>query len=179
MLLLPPLPRTAFKRTRLVELYTHDVDLPGLVGFDAVGLEARRNAYGRFPEDINKDELAFAQLLDADSSVSWWHRNPIRNPSSVALFGWDNGAGFYPDFVVSVEGRKAQDNIVLVEVKDPQLWSVPSEVMKITGSRHPNYGHVVAVGRRADESFKRLEPEDNRLTPIGDFDSAQLRLAKI
>ncbi len=175
----PQLLRTAFKRARLDDLYTHDVDLPALVGFDAVGLEARRNAYGRFPEGLNNDELAFSKLLDADSSVRWWHRNPVRHPTSVALFGWDHGAGFYPDFVVSVEGRKSQDNIVLVEVKGPQLWNVPSEVLKIAGSRHPQYGHVVAVGRRAGESFKRLEPEENRLTPIGDFDSAQLRLAKV
>lgn len=174
----PQLLRSAFKRARLDDLYTREVDLPALVGFDAAGHEARRNAYGRFPEDLNGDELAFARLLDADSSVRWWHRNPVRHPSSVALFGWDHGAGFYPDFVVSVTGRKTQDNIVLVEVKGPQLWNAPSEALKIGGGRHPQYGEVVAVGRRTGESFKRLEAEDDRLTPSGDFDCVQLRLAK-
>ncbi|MCB1569438.1 MAG: helicase SNF2, partial [Xanthomonadales bacterium] len=140
----PKLLRAAFKRARLDDLYTREVELPALAAFDAAGIESRRNAYGRYPDDLNNDEYAFAKLLDAEPSVRWWHRNPVRQPSSVALFGWDHGAGFYPDFVVSVEGRKTQDNIVLVEIKGPQLWNLPSEALKIAGGRHPKYGEIVA-----------------------------------
>jgi hypothetical protein len=175
----PQLLRNAFKRARLDALHGREVDLPALVGFDAAGIEARRNAYGRFPEDINGDERDFAKLLDADASVRWWHRNPVRQASSVALFGWDHGDGFYPDFVVGIEGRRSRDGIVLVEVKGPLLWNEPKEAAKIAGGRHPEYGETVAVGRRAGEPFKRLAVDGDRLTPIGDFDFAQLRLANL
>lgn len=175
----PQLLRKAFKRARLDALHTREVDLPALIGFDAAGVEARRNAYGRFPEDINGDERDFAKLLDADPSVRWWHRNPVRQDSSVALFGWDHGDGFYPDFVVGIEGRRSRDGIVLVEVKGPLLWNEPKEAAKIAGGRHPDYGETIAVGRRAGEAFKRLAVDGQRLTPIGDFDFAQLRLANL
>lgn len=175
----PQLLRQAFKRARLDALYTREVDLPALIGFDSVGTEARRNAYGRFPEDLNGDERDFARLLDADASVRWWHRNPVRQPSSVTLLGWDHGDGFYPDFVVGIEGRRSQDGIVLVEVKGPLLWNEAKEAAKIAGGRHPAYGETIAVGRRVGESFKRLAVDGERLTPVGDFDFAQLRLANL
>ncbi len=175
----PQLLRRAVKRACLDGLYTREVELPALVGFDAAGIEARRNAYGRFPDDLNGDERDFAKLLDADASVRWWHRNPVRQASSVALFGWDHGAGFYPDFVVAIDGRRSQDGIVLVEVKGPLLWNEAQEALKIAGGRHPAYGQTIAVGRRAGEHFKRLEVDGERLTPIGDFDFAQLRLANL
>lgn len=174
----PQLLRNAYKRTRLDALYTREVDLPALVGFDAAGIEARRNAYGRFPDDLNGDERDFAKMLDADPSIRWWHRNPVRQKGSVALFGWDHGDGFYPDFVVGVEGRRSRDGIVLVEVKGPLLWNQPKEVAKIAGGQHPVYGETIAVGRRTGETFKRLAVDEGQLTPIGDFDFAQLRLAR-
>lgn len=175
----PQLLRNAFKRARLDTLGTREVDLPALIGFDAAGIEARRNAYGRFPENLNGDERDFAKLLDVEASVRWWHRNPVRNPESVALFGWDHGDGFYPDFVIGIEGRRSRDGIVLVEVKGPLLWNEPKEVAKIAGGRHPDYGETIAVGRRQGESFKRLAVDGPRLTPIGDFDFTQLRLAQL
>lgn len=173
----PQLLRAAFKRARLDALHTREVELPAVAGFDAAGIEARRNAYGRFPEDLNNDEREFAKLLDAEAGVRWWHRNPVRQASSVALFGWDHGAGFYPDFVVGVDGRQSRDGIVLVEIKGPLLWGETQEVAKIAGGRHPEYGETVAIGRRAGERFKRLAVDGERLTPVGDFDFAQLRLA--
>ncbi|MDQ3511725.1 MAG: hypothetical protein M3414_08635, partial [Pseudomonadota bacterium] len=175
----PELLRNAFKRARLKDLFTREVELPAVIGFDSAGTEARRNAYGRLPDDLNGDEMAFARLLDAEANVRWWHRNPVRRPSSVALFGWDHGDGFYPDFVVSIDGRKSEESIVLVEIKGPLLWDQPTEALKIAGGRHPRYGEVVAIGRRAGQPFKRLTVDGTRLTPIGDFDFAQLRLAAL
>lgn len=68
---------------------------------------------------------------------------------------------------------------MLVKIKGPLLWDQPAEALKIGGGRHPRYGEVIAIGRRAGQSFKRLSVDGTRLTPIGDFDFAQLRLAAL
>jgi len=79
-------------------------------------------AYGTFPPDMNNDETAFAQLLDADMSgtVEWWHRNEDRKPHSVGLVMPD-GKGYFPDFMVKVKDRNKGDGILLVEVKGEHL----------------------------------------------------------
>ncbi|MGB4599721.1 MAG: DEAD/DEAH box helicase family protein [Trichlorobacter sp.] len=78
--------------------------------------------YGVFPPDMNNDETAFAQLLDADMSgtVEWWHRNEPRKPWSVGLVMPD-GSHYYPDFVVKVKERNKGNGILLVEVKGEHL----------------------------------------------------------
>ena len=92
--------------------------LPATFTWPTGCLTARLGAYGVFPPDLNKDELAFAQMLDADTSetVAWWHRNEPCKPYSVGLVMPD-GRGYFPDFIVKVQGRRNGDGILLVEVK--------------------------------------------------------------
>ena len=69
---------------------------------------------------MNQEELAFARLLDDDTSgtVLWWLGNPenVRWAVTIVL---PNGRRHFPDFVIGIDGRrKSQDHIALVEVKD-------------------------------------------------------------
>jgi len=68
-------------------------------------MTSRLCVYDAFPPGLNKDELAFAQLLDADMSetVEWWNRNERSKPHSVDLVMPD-GKGYFPDFMVKVKG---------------------------------------------------------------------------
>ena len=58
---------------------------------------AKHNVYGVFPGDLSPSELRFAELLDTSPEVLWWHRNPVRQPESVALYRSSSGVGFFPD----------------------------------------------------------------------------------
>lgn len=180
----PELLRQAFRSARLTEIQLREFALPEAVPFDAPGAPAQRNAYGRMAGDLNGDERAFAQLLDAEPRVRWWHRNPVgrsgQAPVSVGLFSWDDGAGFYPDFVVALDGREGSPGgIVLVEVKGPQYWGKDSEVRKIDDGWHPHYGEVVCVGRLGTGPFLLLRPSGGKLLPAGAFDIAQLVTARV
>lgn len=72
---------------------------------------AKRNVYGIFLPDLSAKELRFAEILDTSPDVDWWHRNPVRQPASVALYRWSNGVRFFPDFLVAVKGRKAGNGL--------------------------------------------------------------------
>lgn len=180
----PELLRHAFRAARLDEVQLREFALPDVLPFDAPGTPAQRNAYCRMPEDLNGDERAFAQLLDAEPRVRWWHRNRVGHsgqpPVSVGLFSWDDGAGFYPDFVVALDGREGSPGgIVLVEVKGPQYWGKDSEVRKIDDGWHPHYGEIVCVGRLGTAPFQLLRPSGSKLLPAGTFDIAQLVTARV
>lgn len=85
------------------------------------GLEhARLSLYRVFPNDLNREELAFARLLDEDKTgtVLWWLRNPHNARWAVSIV-LPNGERHFPDFVIGVNGnRRTLDNIALAEVKD-------------------------------------------------------------
>jgi hypothetical protein len=111
----------------------------------------------------------------AQSQVRWWHRNLPRKPESVGLYRWDEGDGFFPDFVVAVEGRTTPQGIVLLEVKGGHLWGEPKEVEKSTAV-HPDYGPVLMVGRRRGErEFHHLRKLGERLETDGVFSVDRLR----
>lgn len=169
----PSLLREAYKRMLGGHIVDVDVVVPGEIT-SAVRLEsASRGLYGVFPPDLNGDERLLANLLDADPLVRWWHRNPPR--SGVGLYRWDEGEGFYPDFVVCVEGR-AGAGMALVEVKGEHLWGKDSEVDK-SHARHPDYGLVRMVGRsRGERDFVYLHDIDRKLSNVGAFNVASLRL---
>jgi hypothetical protein len=169
----PTLLREAYKRMRVGQVVDVDVPLAGEIT-SSVRLEsASRALYGVFPADLNGDERLLANLLDADPMVRWWHRNPPR--CGVGLYRWDEGEGFYPDFVVCVEGR-AGAGIALVEVKGEHLWGKDSEVDK-SHARHPDYGLVRMVGRsRGERDFVYLHAIDRKLSNVGAFNVASLRL---
>jgi superfamily II DNA or RNA helicase len=81
--------------------------------------KSARGAYEVFPPNMNKEELAFAELLDGDSSgrVKWWLRLQ-ENASWAAALVLPSGHRFFPDFAVGVNGRASPDSIALVEIKD-------------------------------------------------------------
>jgi len=81
---------------------------------------AAKNVYGVFPSEMNREELAFAQMLDDDKTgtVQWWLRNPENARWAVTIV-LPNGRRHFPDFVIGVDPRRrSEDSIVLAEVKD-------------------------------------------------------------
>src|SRR5690606_2109259 len=138
---------------------------------------ARRGLYGVFPLGLNEDERAVAELLDANPLVEWWHRNPsgAQRKDSLGLYRWDDGAGFFPDFVVSLKERQTPNGIALLEVKGDQLWGKTSEVDKASAI-HKDYGRVFMVGRkRGTKEFLHLRQLGDRLDSDGSFGVERLR----
>jgi hypothetical protein len=138
---------------------------------------ARRALYGVMPTGLNEDEQAIADLLDENPLVRWWHRNPsdYRKPEALGLYRWDDGEGFYPDFVVSLAERDTPDGIALLEVKGNQFWGKTEEVEKAT-ARHTDYGPVFMVGReRGQATFNHLRKLGERLDKDGAFAVERLR----
>ncbi|MCX8086624.1 MAG: DEAD/DEAH box helicase family protein [Rhodocyclaceae bacterium] len=135
---------------------------------------AARNVYGVFPDDLNGDERALAELLDTAPEILWWHRNPGHAPQTVRLYSWAGGRGFWPDFAVVVSGRTAGEGVALIEVKGEHLQEFDRAK---AGARHPVYGRVFMVGRRRGvEGFRfwRLTAQDE-LVDDGPFEAARLR----
>lgn len=173
----PTLLTKAFKTARLHALQRPEAVLREAIESDIPLAPAARNAYGVFENDMNPDELAIAKLLDAHPQVRWWHRNrsDARSSDAVGLYAWDEGDGFYPDFVVSITERPTPDGIALLEVKGSPLWNQPKEIEK--GSAvHPDHGRVYMVGRRkGEQEYRFLLPLKDRLEPEGVFEINRLR----
>lgn len=175
----PALLREAWRRMRLRDVVrTSAPQLQEIVS--ELPLDpARRNVFGVFPAGMNGDEEQIARLLDAHPRVRWWHRNRSdhRQPDAVGLYAWDEGDGFFPDFVLALEGRETPDGIALLEVKGPMLWSERKEVEK-ADAIHPDYGRTYMVGRRkGDKEFRFLRPLQGRLEQEAVFDIERLRWA--
>lgn len=64
--------------------------LPQTVTWPTGCTSARLSVYDVFPPDLNKDELAFAQLLDADMSetVEWWNGGIVTSAASPIRSVW-------------------------------------------------------------------------------------------
>ena len=172
----PQLLREARKRVRLAELRVNPVRLPAELHSDLPLDRALRNVYGVFPPDLNIDERRIAEMLDGDPLVQWWHRNPARRRGeSVGLYGWDEGDGFFPDFVVSMAGRQTPGSIALLEVKGQQLWASGKEPDKAE-ALHPDYGRVFVTGhRRGENTFLMLRKRGDKLDSDGDFSLDRLK----
>ncbi|SPP66630.1 DEAD/DEAH box helicase [Nitrospira lenta] len=102
-----------------------------------------RNVYGVMPEGLNSWEKPFAELMDRDANnvVAWWHRNPPLKPWSVNVLMPD-GRGFFPDFVIGINGRKTEDNVLLA---DPKLnFQRDDEAQKVL-AEHRSYGRVMIL----------------------------------
>ncbi|HET8897310.1 MAG TPA: DEAD/DEAH box helicase family protein [Rhodanobacteraceae bacterium] len=173
----PQLLTTAYRRMRHEQIV--DVDTPLLAALDSeLRLPAARRAlYGVMPSGLNEDEQAVAALLDQSPLVRWWHRNPsdYRKPEAVGLYRWDDGDGFYPDFVLSLAERETPGGIALLEIKGSQFWCKPEEVEKAT-ARHTDYGPVFMVGReRGQTGFHHLRKLGERLDKDGAFAVERLR----
>ena len=173
----PALLREAYRRLRHGQVRDVDAALLAELHSDTRLASARRGLYGVFPPDLDVDERLIADALDASPQVRWWHRNLPRKPESVGLYRWDEGDGFFPDFVAAVEGRTTLHGIVLLEVKGGHLWGEPKEVEKSTAV-HPDYGPVLMVGRRRGErEFHHLRKLGERLETDGVFSVDRLRHA--
>jgi hypothetical protein len=168
----PSLLRAAYKSLRLQSVLDIEVPLAGAIESDQRLPAANRNAYGVFPPGMNADELAIAHLLDASPLVDWWHRNPPR--TGVGLYRWDEGDGYYPDFVVRLH-RRPGAGIALLEVKGAFLAGKDSEVDK-AAAEHRDYGRVCMVGRqRGTEAFEFFRDLGGKLQGAGAFSVAQLQ----
>lgn len=104
---------------------------------------SRLNVYGIIPLGLNSWEQDFVRILDNNPQgcVNWWHRNPDRKPYSIQVV-LENGRGFYPDFIVSVQNRKTEDGGLLV---DPKYLFETSQELPKTKALHPSYGKVLVL----------------------------------
>lgn len=120
-------------------------DLPEAIVWAEPLPKSTRNIYGVMPAGLNTWEQPFAELLDRDMNriVKWWHRNEPREPWSVNVLMPD-GRGFYPDFVIGIEGRKTEDGALLA---DPKLnFQRDDEAPKVL-AEHRAYGRVMILFR--------------------------------
>lgn len=165
--------QNAHKRCRAGQLKLEEVLLEPVLTSELRLDVAKRNIYGVFPGDLNLDERRFSEMLDIDDNVLWWHRNPSRQPSSVGLYGWSEGTGFFPDFVVAVKDRKVGNGIALVEVKGPHLQNY--EKAKAS-ARHKEYNQAFMVGyNKGEKEFMLYREEGGNLYENGRFEVNRLR----
>ncbi len=121
---------------------------------------ATKSLYSVFPDDMNKEEIAFARLLDDDDTgtVLWWLRNVSNSRWAVSIV-LPNGHRHFPDFVIGVNAsRKTEDSIALAEVKDNgedgRLFSNRNTEKVCT--EHKVYGSALTVFRDEDLEWKKV-----------------------
>lgn len=105
--------------------------------------QSPRNIYGVMPPGLNGWETSFAEMMDRDSTniVGWWHRNEQQKPWSVNVLMPD-GRGFYPDFVIGINGRKTEDGILLA---DPKMGFERTQEAPKVLAEHKVYGRVLIL----------------------------------
>lgn len=173
----PGLLTAAYKSMRRDQVVDVDAPLPPELQSDMRLEPARRALYGVMPPGLNDDERVVAKILDQNPLVRWWHRNAASHhrADALGLYRWDDGDGFYPDFVVSLVERDTPEGIALLEVKGHQFWGDPHEVEKAT-ARHTDYGPVFMVGRaRGQRDFTHLRKLGDKLNTDGPFAVERLR----
>lgn len=172
----PHLLANAYRMTRMKQVSERAIDLPATLGSNERLEPSRHNAYGVVPPGFDtQDERDFASLLDRSDDVLWWHRNPVRRPDSLALYRWNDGSPFHPDFVVAYRDRETEHHVALVEIKGPRGWGDPTDLRKANGSAHSIYGRCFFVGREKGGKFKLLKPQEKRLEPFAEFEMRQLK----
>jgi len=169
----PGLIRAAYKRCRASQITTQPVVLPAAMHSELPLVAARRNVYRVMPMDLSPEEARFAELLDTEAGVVWWHRNPVNKPHSVGLYRWSGGVGFFPDFVVAVRDRRAGRGISLVEFKGIHLQQYDKNK---AGAVHDVYGKTFMVGySQQNPGLRFYRLTDNELVDDGPFEVARLR----
>lgn len=135
-------------------------DLPCELTSESGLTTSARNVYGVYPEGLNTWEQAFAKWLDGDTLgiVQWWHRNLPRLPWSVNV-PLPDGRGFFPDFVVGINGRKTEDGALLA---DPKWGFDRMEEAPKAGARHPAYGSVLVLYRERDARWLTVRYDAER-----------------
>ncbi len=127
---------------------------------------SRLNVYRVMPPGLNSWEQPFADLLDRDSQqiVRWWHRNPPQKPWSVHVV-LDNGKGFFPDFVIGVEGRHTEDGGLLA---DPKFFFEIAQEKPKSYAQHPVYGHVLILSLQGGAQWMTVRYDEVRQKPVLD-----------
>ena len=135
--------------------------LPDSIELPSGARTSRLNVYGVMTPDLNRDEMAFAEMLDSDLSgtVEWWHRNEPRKPWSIGLI-LPNGAQYFPDFVVKVNGRTLGDGLLLAETKGDYLLNSSDTLDKVLAS-HKLYKHPVMLMREDSGRFMTIRQDAN------------------
>ena len=125
------------------EVRATDESLPETIDCETPLPTSRFNVYRVMPPGLNTWEQPFAELLDRDSQkiVRWWHRNLPHKPWSVQVV-LDNGKGFFPDFIVGIEGRPNEDGALLT---DPKHGFEMTQEQPKTYAEHPVYGRVLIL----------------------------------
>ena len=135
--------------------------LPDSIELPSGARTSRLNVYGVMPPDLNRDEIAFAEMLDSDLSgtVEWWHRNEPRKPWSIGLI-LPSGAQYFPDFVVKVNGRTLGDGLLLAETKGDHLLNSGDTLDKVLAS-HQLYKRPVMLMREDSGRFMTIRQDGN------------------
>jgi hypothetical protein len=124
------------------------------------------NIYGIYPLGLNEWEKSFAQWLDKNpvGNVLWWHRNEPRKGYSVNVLTSD-GHGFYPDFVIGIDGRRTEDHALLVDPK----YDFRSDPLKVLAV-HEIYGKVLILYKEHDSEWKAVTWNEQRQIPVAERD---------
>ncbi len=127
------------------EIEEAEDEIPSRLQSDTALNTSRLNVYRAEPQGMNSWETDFARLLDADMAgvVRWWHRNEPHKPWSVQVLLAD-GRGFFPDFVVGIEGRRCELGALLA---DPKFGFEVTQEHPKTYAEHPIYGRVLILSR--------------------------------
>lgn len=135
--------------------------LPDSIELPSGTRTSRLNVYGVMPPDLNRDEMAFAEMLDSDLSgaVEWWHRNEPRKPWSIGLI-LPNGAQYFPDFVMKVNGRTQGDGLLLAEIKGDHLLNSSDTLDKVLAS-HQRYKRPVMLMREDGQRFMTIRQDEH------------------
>lgn len=157
----PGVCRAALRRAMAAHTEVVDAaDLPRTWDSAVPLLESALNLYGRIPGGLNTWEQAFARWLDRqEGRVIWWLRNPSRPTAAddwgVRIVLPEDGSGFYPDFVICVDGRKTRDHIGLADTK-ARIDDLPAEAKSRT--QHREYGRaLILTYDSARDRFTRIE----------------------
>jgi type III restriction enzyme len=121
---------------------------------------SRLNVYRVMPPDLNTWERPFAELLDRDTQdiVRWWHRNLPHKPWSVQVV-LDSGKGFFPDFVIGIDGRKCEDGGLLA---DPKFAFELTQEQPKTYSQHPVYGHILILSLQGGAQWMTVRYDERQ-----------------
>jgi hypothetical protein len=148
------------------EVADADEGLPPALESETPLPTSRNNVYKVMPSGLNSWEEPFADMLDRDTQkiVRWWHRNLPNKPWSVQVL-LDNGRGFFPDFVIGIEGRKTEDGGLLA---DPKFAFEISQEQPKTYAEHPVYGRVLILSLQGGAQWMTVRFDEKRQKAVLD-----------
>jgi len=154
------------------EVAEADESLPPSLESETALPASRNNVYKVMPPGLNSWEEPLADLLDRDKQniVRWWHRNVPNKPWSVQVV-LDNGRGFFPDFLIGIEGRKTEVGGLLA---DPKFAFEISQEEPKTYAEHPVYGRVLILSKQGGDQWMTVRYDDQRHKTVLD---SEFRLA--